>query len=529
VIISYVGRRGSTWLNSTGALSRTLTSLGATANNLLIASLLKRASNDSPSVSTGWTLAGEAAGAGATHTVWYRIATGDSSDNITVTWGDSGEPQLTVWEYTGNATIDTQDSSIATKYTYGTTNKPGSLIPNSSAGAMISVLGNPDSLQWRSNGPFIDLGTRNDKVGGTSWDPLQSIALIPYTSTAAINPTWSTTDTGGAALAVQMCFKEPAVAGGIALSGNAESESKTTGTASFTIPMVGVSASITTANATITTGIPFAGGMVSVTEVDGNLSLSVGLQGSMLADAVASALLSSSSPLFGSAGSVADANATLSVGSGLAGFAGSESDADAALSVGADLAGYAGSDSEASADLSVGSGLAGAALSQALVNGGLNLSFSLDGATLSEALASAVLSLGSSVDLSGDMAAEASANSSALQMNIPMTGAVVSAADVDGVVTTIMPMAGGGASVTAMLGSLDIGIGFAGNANAEAIINSMLNFKFNLSADLVAQASASGLLSGAGDLVSDARYLSPFHSRDYVSQHKPRAWVSGFN
>jgi len=207
--ISFVGQRGTTWLNSTGALSRTLTSLGATANNLLIASLLKRASGGSPSVSTGWTLAGEAAGAGATHTVWYRIATGDSSDNITVTWGDPGEPQLTVWEYTGNATIDTLDSLIATKYTYGTTNKPGSLTPNSSAGAMISVLGNPDALQWRSNGPFIDVGTRNDKVGGSLYDPLQSIVLIPYASTAAIDPTWSTTDTGGAALGVQVCFKEP--------------------------------------------------------------------------------------------------------------------------------------------------------------------------------------------------------------------------------------------------------------------------------------------------------------------------------
>jgi len=266
----------------------------------------------------------------------------------------------------------------------------------------------------------------------------------------------------------------------IPLSGDSASESKTTGTASFTIPVVGISASIATANAAITTSVPFAGSMASITVIDGYLSLSVGMQGSMLADAVAAALLSSNSPLYGSAGSVADADAALSVGSGFS----------------------------------------GSALSQALAGGGLGLSFNFDGAALSDAMASAVLSLGSSVDLSGDMAAEASASSSALQMNIPMTGAAVSAADVDGLITTIVPLAGGGASVTAMLGSLDIGIGFAGNANAEAIANSILKFKINLSADAVAQASASGLLSGAGDLTSDARY---------TSKHKPRAWVSGFN
>jgi len=207
--ISYVGQRGTTWINSTGSLSRTLTLLGATANNLLIASLVKRVSNGAPSVSAGWTLLGHVAGAGATHTLWYRIATGDSGDDITTTWGDTGEPQLTVWEYTGNTTIDVLDSVVATRYAFGTVNTLGSLTPDSSAGAMISVLGNPNSLEWRSNGPFIDVGTRNDKVGGTSWDPLQSIALIPYTSTAAIDPTWSTTDTGGAALGIQVCFKEP--------------------------------------------------------------------------------------------------------------------------------------------------------------------------------------------------------------------------------------------------------------------------------------------------------------------------------
>ena len=569
--ISYERVAASRISDYTNITSVTLTASGTTANNLLICAITVPGFPTDLTGPTGWTLIGTKSHVGFFVAAYYRIATGDSNDNATISWAVADFCTAGIFEYTGNVTIGVLDSNkTADVSNSGTSLAASTVTPNSQPGALISFFGAGVANYWNSVGPTFDLSTKDADLFGVDWTPSVSIAHVGYTSTDGIDSTWSTTGAGGGKFGViQAGFKAAAAEAGVDLSGNAANESTATGTASFTIPMVGASVSLTTANATITTAIPFAGDVASVTDADGNLSLSVGLHGSMLSDAVASVLLSSSSPLSGSAGSQAGLAAALSVGSGLAGSADSEAeaaasisssspmagsaeaeaDAAAALSVGSGLAGSADSEAEAAAsissssplagsaeseadaaaDLSVGSGLAGSVLADAMANGALSLSFSLDGAALSEAMAAAVLSVGSSVSLSGDMAAESSAGSSSLQMDVPVFGASASAADAGGVLTTIVPLEGAGASVTAMLGSLDVGIGFAGSANADAMANGMMTFRVNLSADAVAQAAASGLLSAAGDLVSDARYLSPFHSRDYVSQHKPRAWVSSWN
>jgi len=195
-------------LNSGTQTGATCVVSGATANNLLIGVATLRLSSSSPAAPTGWTKLGDAGG-GNHVTAYYRIASGDSNDNLPLTWGGKGEPKLIVAEYSGLDSVSPLDSTVVSASGSGVTSiQAGATTPSSQPGSFISVLGATNANSW--GGTSIDVGTKDvDDRAPYGYDPATFIGKLNYTSTAAINPTWSTAGSGGNAGVIQMCFKEP--------------------------------------------------------------------------------------------------------------------------------------------------------------------------------------------------------------------------------------------------------------------------------------------------------------------------------
>jgi len=108
----------------------TVTVSGASANNILIASLGAN-SGLSGSVPTGWTLIYDG-GSTNTHAIaFYRIATGDSDDNFVYTPSAIDRIAVVVAEYSGNETASPISASSQQRDSWGGTQSgsSGSISP----------------------------------------------------------------------------------------------------------------------------------------------------------------------------------------------------------------------------------------------------------------------------------------------------------------------------------------------------------------------------------------------------------------
>jgi len=185
---------------------------GATANNLLVANVTHNASESVGSVA-GWTALAEDI-TGPTSASFWRIATGDSNDDFLPSWTNPHRVLASVSEYSGLATTGQPDSAITSNFVSGTSISAGSVTPGSQPGLCISILGSARWDQWDTTGPSVNSGFSINSARDITKGPWPGVwvASLNYTTTSALNPVWSTTDSGGGTVAVNVCFK--AAAGG---------------------------------------------------------------------------------------------------------------------------------------------------------------------------------------------------------------------------------------------------------------------------------------------------------------------------
>lgn len=207
-----------TW-SANGNLSggETLTVSGATANNLLVGSLSLRQGLGGETITTptGWTLIHEGLGtqAGA---FYYRIATGDTNDNMTWAVTSNSRWAHMVQEFSGillaspfTGALDGSNENETYLSTVTSSVTTGSVTPSESptfAVTMLSADGAFDSASLAVDSSFTNM--QSEWSGSTS-NPIVAMASLRLTSTSAVNPTWSGdgSDNAYAALAV---FKEAA-------------------------------------------------------------------------------------------------------------------------------------------------------------------------------------------------------------------------------------------------------------------------------------------------------------------------------
>lgn len=181
----------------------TVTVSGATANNLLVASLAIRADPNGSAITddTGnWTKTQENLVPGASGAVFYRIASGTSADNFDASWTDAREYALNICEYSGTATSTPLNTSseYATYSTVdvsaGTPIGPVTATPSSQPGLAVTTVSNRDEreaspTELSVDNSFTNLEAYTPAEGNNS---VAGQASKRYTSTSAINANWDT-------------------------------------------------------------------------------------------------------------------------------------------------------------------------------------------------------------------------------------------------------------------------------------------------------------------------------------------------
>jgi len=207
----------------------TVTVSGATANNLLVSIIYVRLGGDVFTTPSGWTLLETHSTGNQGAAAYYRVASGDSSDDFIPVWTDSGRVFAVVYEVSGlGSTSPLEDSSedTTTMTTPGQSVGTGTSTPVTANGMAISGLGVDLRSSWSAGTPFSEVTIDNSFTdvilqsdGGNQ--PLVGMASKVYTSTAGQSATWST-NLGSAnddeAYGFMSVFKEPAVGGGRIMS-----------------------------------------------------------------------------------------------------------------------------------------------------------------------------------------------------------------------------------------------------------------------------------------------------------------------
>lgn len=189
-----------------GLTTHTLTVSGATANNLLVGFVSIRLGSSATWVTpTGWTLIQDGVGDSAS-ALYYRIASGDSSDNFAPEWGASARCALVVSEFSGMATSSVLETSnenetnISGSSSSATT---GSITP-STAGAAVAVAG------WITNGWGWDTDVTIDSSftkyaeanPSSNFRADAALAYKDLSDTSAVNPTWTGGGSGSSYTAI---------------------------------------------------------------------------------------------------------------------------------------------------------------------------------------------------------------------------------------------------------------------------------------------------------------------------------------
>ena len=184
-------------VTTTGAV----TVSGATANNLLFASLsIKSSLGGAVADDTGnWTVLDEHDVLGASGATFYRIASGTSADDFDASWPSAREYALTICEYSGAATSSPLNTSSeyttysTTDVSAGTPIGPVTATPGSQPGLAITTVSQRDAREGDATELTVDNSFTNAQLhGNTGNDPVAGQASKRYTSTSAINASWDT-------------------------------------------------------------------------------------------------------------------------------------------------------------------------------------------------------------------------------------------------------------------------------------------------------------------------------------------------
>lgn len=193
---------------SSSASPITVVVTGATANNLLVAVASSRnLAGGTYNAVTGWTLIQkEDSNVDAQAAVFYRIATGTTADNFTIsTSGGNGYMCAAVAEYSGlDAIAPLEDSGENTdNVDTNTASQPtGSATPTSADGTAIAFFSSHHNIAWITDGAGSGLsltGFSRDQfvaINAPAARPGAGIFSKNYTTTAAQSGTFTTTETG---------------------------------------------------------------------------------------------------------------------------------------------------------------------------------------------------------------------------------------------------------------------------------------------------------------------------------------------
>lgn len=196
------------WNTDTAAVSSSfsLTISGATANNLLVATVATRSnvSGMTLAASAGWTVAVNNIGSRTSNCILYRVASGTSADNLTVTLtGGTTRLQLLVKEIAGLDSVApfdgyAQDSTNISSpiLASGTPKNTGSVTPTSANGTAVFSLSVYDRRAWAAVNPGDDITTSGTVYGKSGFGvahsrPFAMLAMRNYTSAVAQTETFS--------------------------------------------------------------------------------------------------------------------------------------------------------------------------------------------------------------------------------------------------------------------------------------------------------------------------------------------------
>lgn len=208
------------WSN-TAASSNTLT-VSATAGKLLVCSLILDNMNDTTEPSaTGWTnLFWSGTGNGWSFAVLARIATGDSNDNISASWGSNNTNKFDVvsfegpWDALPGVSVSSPGSVLTNRGGVGTSHGSGSTTAAEATGLAVAVLAMKDHGDWATS--LTDTGNRVTQPAGftkhfydgsQAGKPACCIASKSLSASGAQSGTWSTDYTGGESMSVMLVFE----------------------------------------------------------------------------------------------------------------------------------------------------------------------------------------------------------------------------------------------------------------------------------------------------------------------------------
>jgi hypothetical protein len=194
------------WSN-VSASSNTM-SVSATAGNLIVLSILLDNSNTttSPAVTGYTTLFWSGTGSGWSWAVLGRIATGDSSDNVSASWTANNTNQFVAVEYEGpwDALPDvsvTPGSDVSNRGTGVTSTGTGTATALEDTGLAVSLLVVKDHGQWATSlddsaGKITQPSgfTKHFYDGTQAGKPGTSVASKSLSASGAQSGTWSTSE-----------------------------------------------------------------------------------------------------------------------------------------------------------------------------------------------------------------------------------------------------------------------------------------------------------------------------------------------
>ena len=214
----------NSWIPNDGAqvdsASVTLFNSGVketTAGNLIVAIIGVTSGGDSFTIPTGYLEYNTQSDNDEGIEVVYRIATGDSDDDIDFSWVDTGRWAVCVYEIEGpfdeSSLLDGAGSSTDNISSTVASSSPGSASPSSTDGVAVTCLfiRNTSDAATDTNGGGVSLNAGYDtptySCNYYAAHPTVAIATQVYASTAAIDPTWTFSGSSQSA-SVQMFFKE---------------------------------------------------------------------------------------------------------------------------------------------------------------------------------------------------------------------------------------------------------------------------------------------------------------------------------
>ena len=186
--------------DTTQPLTATVTPSGQTPGNLLIGVFIERNGHTDSilSASASWDARESYAGANAAilGAMYTRVATGDSDDTLTLTWGQARRYILVVFEYSGFTASPIEDTAIQTPgnqlYT-NTSVSTGSATATTAAGAYVAILAlhNWDIDTSIATGVLdyeYEAEIADANIAGVS------VAHFNYSTSGAKSDTWSFAD-----------------------------------------------------------------------------------------------------------------------------------------------------------------------------------------------------------------------------------------------------------------------------------------------------------------------------------------------